>query len=102
MDSLGSILLHHPSFIAEHRIPRLADYDYGHSCEKGFSLFRENPFRNSENPFSVAESGSMPLGVSRLPSPQQLPALSSHPFFNICIGTNEINWCELSPSFWGS
>ena len=62
--------------LSEYRIPRLADYDYGQSCEKGFSLFRENPF-------SVAESGSMPLGVSRLPSPKQLPALSSRLFLKI-------------------
>ena len=50
-------------------------------CEKGFSPFREAPF-------SVAESGSMPLGVSRLPFPQQLPALSSHLFFDIGIQNN--------------
>ena len=64
--------------VPEYRTPRLAVYDYGHSCEKGFSPFRETPF-------SVAESGSMPLGVSRLPFPQQLPAISSRLFLKIGI-----------------
>ena len=63
---------------AEYRIPRLTVYDYGHGCEKGFSPFRETLF-------SVAESGSMPPGVSHLPSPQQLPALSSRLFLDIGI-----------------
>ena len=63
---------------AEHRVACLPGYGYGHSCEKGFSPFRETPF-------SVAESGSMPLGVSRLPFPQQLPAISSRLFLKIGI-----------------
>ena len=54
--------------MSEYRIPRLAVYDYGHGCEKGFSPFRENPF-------SVVESGSMPLGVSRCPSSASGPYL---------------------------
>lgn len=41
--------------LSEYLIPRLADYNYGHGCGEEFSPFRENPF-------SVAESGLMPLG----------------------------------------
>ena len=78
---------------AEYRIPRLADYDYDHSCEKGFSPFRETPF-------SVAESRSMLLGDSRLVSPQQLPALPSRLFLTLGIENNEIYQYELSPNFW--
>ena len=83
----------HLSIAPEYRIPRLAVYDYGHSCEKGFSPFRETPF-------SVAESGSIPLGVSRLPFPQQLPALPSRLFLKLGIENNEIYQYELSPNFW--
>ncbi|PIL26878.1 hypothetical protein GSI_11058 [Ganoderma sinense ZZ0214-1] len=28
----------------EYLLPRLADYDYGYGCEKGFLLFRKSPF----------------------------------------------------------
>ena len=47
---------------AEYCVPRLADCDHDHGCEKKFSSFREDPLL-------IAKSGSMALHVSRLPFP---------------------------------